>query len=307
MNHAATQPAWGEHTLSLQLPSVSLSLDGLSTGQYQALQAGYSRFIERDPQANANSNRLSCTAYRLANYPEIDSGALTRDQQYAPLTTRDSDSLGLVGCNFRARLPLFASASPGSVGVLHETELAQPNVIENLMRVLSAHTALHQGGVILHSAGLVFGGRAYIFIGRSNVGKTTLTRKAHRQGATVLSDDINLLLPEGAGYLAHAVPFTGEFGRTLAHTGGRGAFPVAALILLEQGATLRTLPVAPSSAVAKLLVGSPFVNADVEASAMLLQVLSDLQARLPVLRLQTTRKDDIGAIMACIENHLTHG
>ena len=119
MNHAAAQPAWGEHTLSLQLPSVSLSLDGLSTGQHRALQAGYSHFIEREPKINANSNRLCCSAYRLAKYPEIDSGALTRDHQYAPLTTRDSDGLGLVGCNFTARLPLFASASPGSVGVLH--------------------------------------------------------------------------------------------------------------------------------------------------------------------------------------------
>jgi hypothetical protein len=231
---------------------------------------------------------------------------LTRDQQYAPLARRHGNSLELVGCNFHARLPLCAAAPPGALGVLNEEELAQPNVIENVLRVLSAHTALRLGGVILHSAGLVFDGRAYVFVGRSNVGKTTLTRKAHRCGARVLSDDINLVLPHAGGYRAHAVPFTGEFGRTLCHSGSLDPVPVAALILLEQGATLQALPIGPASAVARLLVGCPFVNTDRAVSALLLQTLSELAAGLPVFRLQARRDDGMGAVMASVRSYMAN-
>ncbi len=191
------------------------------------------------------------------------------------------------------------------LGVTEEHELAKTSVIENFLRILAAHCTLQQGGLILHSAGLVFDGQAYIFSGRSNAGKTTLTRKAYRYGARVLSDDINLLLPGKEGYKAHAVPFTGEFGRTLEHSGGQDSYPVAGIILLRQGEKLAVQSVTTADAVAGLLAGCPFVNTDTVESDRLFDAVISLVTALPVIRLVCTRDDDIEDIMAAVTTGLT--
>ena len=181
---------------------------------------------------------FSCDVFRLHNAPKVTADQLTRDGQYAPRKSSIRRIRGIckvTGINFEADLALQTSAV-SSLSVFHEHELAQANVIENYLRIFSAHRVLQQGGVVLHSAGLVFDDKAYIFSGKSNAGKTTLTRKAYRIGARVLSDDINLLLPseDGKNFDAYAVPFSGEFGRTLDHTGSNESYPVAGIILLEQ-------------------------------------------------------------------------
>ncbi|MCG6863447.1 MAG: hypothetical protein LJE70_19625, partial [Chromatiaceae bacterium] len=140
----------------------------------------------------------------------------------------------------------------------------------------------------------------------SNAGKTTLTRKAYQKGARVLSDDINLLLPEKNGYRAYAVPFSGEFGRTLNHQGGRDSYPVAGVVLLEQGERLETQAVKASEAVARLLVGCPFVNTDAEESAALFDVLTELVTRVPTIALRNRRDDGIEEIMNAVKRGIGH-
>ncbi len=156
---------------------------------------------------------------------------------------------------------------------------------------------LQYSGVVLHSAGLVFDEQAYIFSGRSNAGKTTLTRKAYAIGARVLSDDINLILPGDTGYDAYAVPFTGEFGRTLDHAGGKESYPVAGIVLLEHSDHLETLPVSSSAAVARLLTGCPFVNTDEHESDALFDSITGIVEKVPVIRLLSRKEDGIDDIM----------
>ena len=152
----------------------------------------------------------------------------------------------------------------------------------------------------------MFDGQAYIFSGRSNAGKTTLTRKAHEIGARVLSDDINLVLPGNNGYQAHAVPFTGEFGRTLDHPGGKETYPVAGIVLLEQSDSLATETVSQSAAVARLLTGSPFVNTDAEESEKLFDVVNSLVTQVPVIKLLSRRDDKIDEIMHAVKSGFEH-
>ena len=120
----------------------------------------------------------------------------------------------------------------------------------------------------------------------------------------MLSDDINLLLPGPGGYRAHAVPFTGEFGRTLDHAGGREAYPLAGIVLLEQGERLRALPVSAPEAVAGLIACCPFVNTAAEASGDLFDVLIRLCRQVPVIRLASRRDDDVGRIMDAVTAEL---
>ena len=298
---------WGTHYLQFKLPMTTVRLTGLSGAQYDALKESYPDFIaEMDPGIEVKED-IVCLAYRLDHPPAVSPGMLTLDGQYAPRSIRrERCGIELTGINFEAQIGLGRNPAVSSLGVALEHELQQANVIENFLRVYTAHRALELGGVMLHSAGLVFDDQAYVFSGRSNAGKTTLTRKAYEIGARILSDDINLVLPGKNGYQAHAVPFTGEFGRTLDHRGGKETYPVAGIVLLEQSDSLATETVNQSAAVARLLTGSPFVNMDAEESEKLFDAVTGLVAQVPVIRLLSRRDDKIDAIMHAVKSRFEH-
>jgi len=285
---------------------MSVRLTGLSRAQHSELKENYPGFIAKTTRDIAG-NGIECHVYRLNHPPAVLPGTLTLDGQYSPrIIRRQTSDIELTGINFKARVGLGVDPAPASLGVCREDELPQANVIENFLRVYTAYLALRTGGAMLHSAGLVFDGQAYIFSGRSNAGKTTLTRKAYDKDIRVLSDDINLVLPGKAGYMAHAIPFTGEFGRTLDHRGGKKAYPVAGIILLEQGDQLETRPISQSQAVAGLLTGCPFVNADAEESERLFDSVTGLVAHVPVIQLVSRRNDNFDTIMKAVRKEFNH-
>ena len=295
--------AWGQESLIFALPGFSLLLEGLSVEQKLFLEQNYKNFSFDKDALSDHAQTTVCQAVKLAELANISAQELTADGQYAPKKLRIAEDRGIhiTGINFEAQFAAESSCIPSFLGVLKEHELAQANVIENYLRIISAHQVLARRGVVLHSAGLVFDGKAYVFSGRSNTGKTTLTRKAHAAGATVLSDDINLLLPEADGYRAYAVPFTGEFGRTLDHLDSHDSYPLAGIILLEQGDRLETRGASPSVAVARMLTGCPFVNTDEHESDALFDSVTQLVSRVPVIRLLNRREDDIQEIMEKVE------
>jgi hypothetical protein len=298
LNSRAT---WGRHRARFELPGGGLWLTGLNAEQLFALQQSYAGFVKED-EAAAATDIPECSAWRLAEKPGLSTADLTRDGQYAPRTILGADGIDLTGVNFRALVPLSASRGQGWLGTVEARELVQANAIENFLRVFSAHQALRRGGVVLHSAGLVVRNRAYLFGGRSGAGKTTLTRKGYRAGAGVLSDDVNLVLLGKGGYEAHAVPFTGEFGRSLAQTGGPAAYRVAGLVLLERGERLGVEPIRAAAAVARLLVACPFVNTEAAVSEPLLDVLTGLVARLPIIALRCRQEDGFDDIMTAVSD-----
>jgi len=303
----AAGASWGSLRAPFTLPVARIWFTGLDPEQLRSLESSYPAYLDSSHRGSGHGDEeVECRALRLDKPPGLPIAALTRDGQYAPHTVAGPDSIDLIGLNFQARVPLYPSGEPGWLGVTQVHELVQPIVIENFLRVFSAHQALRRGGVVLHSAGLVVEGRAYLFAGRSGAGKTTLTRKGHAAGAGVLSDDINLVLPGSEGYEAHAVPFTGEFGRTLAHPGGRAAFPVAGLVLLDQGERLATDRVNPSTAIARLLAACPFVNMEAATSAPLFDALTGLVAGLPVIALRCRCDDGFDEIMTAVNDGFAH-
>lgn len=304
LNEDIVAQSWGQDTFELSLPLGNIQFTGLSTLQLGILEADYAAFSALSG-ANPAGN-IKCRAYKLSQPLCVTPEALTRDGLYTPRAIRTQDGAGvqLTGINFSAQI-VGDGSSASSLGVALEEELPKPIVCENFLRVWMAHAALQQRGAILHSAGLVFDGKAYIFQGYSNAGKTTLTRKAYAGGARVLSDDINLLLPSDNGFRAHGVPFTGEFGRTLEHPGGRESFPVAGIILIEQGDELKTEQLTAPAAVARLLTGCPFVNTDEQASELLFDAVTAMVEALPIVRLFSRRDDPIEDIMQYVKCALT--
>ena len=290
----------------MTLPTGAIRFTGLSPRQARSLMTTYARFISADIPAVAAAG-VTCAAHRLAAAPTIDPQTMTVEGLYTPLKLRQVDGFEITGINFTAKIPLTPDRGQASLAVAREEELVLANVIENFLRILSAHQALVHGGLVLHSAGLVLDRQAWIFAGRSGAGKTTLTGKAHRAGATVLSDDVNLLLPDKGAYHAYAVPFTGEFGRTLDHAGADDAYPVAGVVLLEQGEQLAAHRVTSAVATARLMAHSPFVNTDEAATERLLENLERAVTHLPVIRLQNRREDGIEDIMKIVKRAIANG
>ena len=149
----------------------------------------------------------------------------------------------------------------------------------------------------MHSAGVLYQDRVYLFCGRSNAGKTTLARKAAAAGTRVLSDDINLVIPENGDYRAHKVPFTGEFGRRAENISGCGSFPIGGLALLEKAPKLTATPLRSAEALAGLLTGCPFVNDDPEEIPVLMDILTNLLHLRPVIRMGVGRDDSFETVM----------
>ena len=291
---------WGNESVCLRLPGFDVRFSGLSVTQKEQLAADFLDFELSDPltQQAHNPAQLMCDVHRLNTPLTTSADSLERDGQYSPLKERVSDGIEITGVNFKAH---FGSDKEGIsqawLGVEHENEFAQAIVVENFLRIYAAHNALAHKGVLLHSAGLVFDHQAYIFVGRSGVGKTTLTRKAYRFGATVLSDDINLVMPSDSGFNAYKVPFTGEFGRTVEHTNVAASFPIKAIILLEQGDSIRASFSTASFAVSRLIAGSPFVNTDEREIDALFDIYTNLVSKLPIIKLSIPYQCEINAVM----------
>ena len=297
---------WGPESISLRLPLCQASIGGLSSGQRQTISQHFQSYV-LGPDEAAGERELICQAGRLDQPVGLPLAHFGASGQYAPLKRRTSDGIEITGFDFKAHLA-GGGAAPleATLSVAREEEIGRSTVLENFLRIVFAYHVLHRGGVLLHSAGVAHQGTAYLFSGRSNAGKTTLSRKAAAAGAFVLSDDINLVFREGDGFLVHQVPFTGEFRRRGESPSGPGTFRLGRLALLEKAPVLTATPLHAALGVAGLLTGCPYVNDDPEELPALLDVLTTLADHTPVIRLGVARDDPFEAIMAtllrCSEN-----
>ena len=78
-------------------------------------------------------------------------------------------------------------------------------VLDNAARYLVARLAIERGGLALHGAGLRKDGRAWIFAGPSGAGKSTAMRLLAPFDS--LGDDFAVVVPNGGGWTAAALPF----------------------------------------------------------------------------------------------------
>lgn len=112
---------------------------------------------------------------------------------------------------------------------------------------LGVHLSIvRQGGVLLHAAAAAFGLHAVLAVGPSGAGKSTLARLLVGAGATLLSDEIVALFPDGRVY---GTPFFSDYDRpgdaearrlslvvTLRHAGEESLEPIAPAELISRAA-----------------------------------------------------------------------
>lgn len=161
---------------------------------------------------------------------------------------------------------------------------AEPTVRQELARVGAIIRLRQRGRYLVHAAGVVDPrGRAWLLSGDSGSGKSTLAYALARTGWTVLGDDGVLIERRGSALTAHPWREPLRVSRQLADVfpeidddalrpapgdprnrvslrmrSARSA-PVAALVLIERGATCTLERAAPLTALAALIRQSPWV------------------------------------------------
>jgi hypothetical protein len=303
--------AWGDRELTLDLPGGPYRVLGLSAAQDAGVRATFPGSLGAGAASSAGGGgspgaaAIPILLLRRAagDFLPVDvrGWEYGLDFDWSPAAVRLA-GLGLVG-----RLDWLPDR-PGMEGALWTPEdggARFPGVFENFLRVLVAYRLLELGGAVLHSAGVVKDGAAFLFLGRSGAGKTTVARLSLAQGADVLSDDLNAVIAAGwgtgavsgtaagvgaagssraagdaditatAGCAVLKLPFTGDLGERRAV---RPPVPLGGLLRLEQAAADALVPLSRAETLACLLACTPFVNRDPHRRERLEQVLLALAA-----------------------------
>jgi hypothetical protein len=200
------------------------------------------------------------------------------DFAYEPASVR------LAGLNFMARLD-WAPTLRGALWT-SARERSLQGVFENFFRVLVAYRLLEIGGALVHSAGVRDEAGAYLLLGHSGAGKTTLARLAREAGGAVLSDDLNPICPSGGRAALVGLPFYGDVEPDSA---SQAPHPLRAVCRLRkaESSALRRLGLAET--LASLVACTPFVNRDPYRTALLLQNLESLLRSVPTYELAFAR------------------
>jgi hypothetical protein len=159
-------------------------------------------------------------------------------------------------------------------------QTANPYSIDAVLRIVHTLVLARQGGFLLHSASAIRNGKAFLFAGVSEAGKTTISRLAPSD-VTLLTDEISYVRRQGDGYAAFGTPFTGE----LAKLGENVSASVTALYLLAKGPQNRIDPVPQAEAARSLLANLLFFAKDDELVQATFHSAFEFVSRVPVSRL----------------------
>ena len=212
--------------LGLGIAGFGLDFKQDRPGIISVLRRRYGPFAVRSPGAY----RFSAASLPAAQNP------------FKPAVLFDGESLTLGRGDFKAALRLASGA-----GTLAAAPKEQ--CLDAFLRSLISSLLLRSGGFMLHSAGLVKNGKAYLFLGRSGAGKSTLAKLASGAGFEVISDEINLLRPEGGRFMAYGSPFWGE----MRSAGRPGRWPLGGIYLLKKSRVNAVTPCGSAGAIGLLL------------------------------------------------------
>jgi len=155
-----------------------------------------------------------------------------------------------------------------------------PYSIDAVLRIIHSLVLASHGGFLLHSASAIRNGRAYLFAGVSEAGKTTISKLAPSD-VTLLTDEISHVRRSGDGYVAHGTPFTGE----LAKLGENVSAPVATLYLLAKGKVNRIDRLSAAEATRSILANLLFFAKDEDLVQRVFHSVFHFVSRVPVARL----------------------
>ncbi len=165
--------------------------------------------------------------------------------------------------------------------------------VEYFLRIAVAFLAYHHDGFLIHGAGLLWDGQAYLFIGQSGSGKTTVVGLSGQ--AAALSDDMVLVRPGPHGWTAHGTPFWNS--ETTVREGQTASGPLAGIYKLIQDRAVYLAPMSPAVAAAELLASCPVVNGLPELATGVLERCRKLVRAAPTQGLHFRKDDSFWAVV----------
>jgi hypothetical protein len=164
--------------------------------------------------------------------------------------------------------------------------------LDSVLRVLLTRLLLPSPGFLLHAATVVRDGKAYVFMGRSGAGKSTVASLSRR--GSVLTDEISLLRRIEGTWYAYGTPFWGEFRAA----GQNRRVPLERVFALAQARANRTAPLPAREALAGLLGNTLFFSANRRERELLLRAQVSLIESVPVERLEFRRDETFWEVAA---------
>jgi hypothetical protein len=125
---------------------------------------------------------------------------------------------------------------------------SNPYAIDSVLRIIHTLMLAPEGGFLLHASSAVRNGKAFLFSGVSEAGKTTMARLAPPD-VDLLTDEASYIRKVDGRYLAYGTPFAGELGVP----GKDISAPISALYLLKKAPENRIDKIEPAEAVRRLL------------------------------------------------------
>ena len=159
-------------------------------------------------------------------------------------------------------------------------QTANPYSIDSVLRIVHTLMLAAEGGFLLHASSAVRNGKAFLFSGLSEAGKTTIARLAPAD-ATLLTDEASYVRKVDGRYFAYGTPFAGELGAP----GKNISAPVAALYLLKKAADNRIEEIDPADAIQRLLRNILFFAHQPDMVRQVFEAACAFVAAVPVFQL----------------------
>lgn len=162
----------------------------------------------------------------------------------------------------------------------HIRQTSNPYSVDGVLRIVHTLLLAREGGFLLHASSAVRNGKAFLFSGLSEAGKTTMVRLAPPDAA-VLTDEASYVRKIGEQYVAFGTPFAGDMGEP----GKNISAPIAALYLLAKSTENQIIPVEPADAIRRLMRNILFFAHDPELVRLVFQSACAFVATVPVFQL----------------------
>jgi hypothetical protein len=157
---------------------------------------------------------------------------------------------------------------------------ANPYSIDSVLRIVHTLMLAPEGGFLLHASSAVRNGKAFLFSGVSEAGKTTMARLAPND-VDLLTDEASYVRKREGRYFAYGTPFAGEFGEP----GKNISAPIAAVYLLKKAPDNRIEEIDGAVAVQRILRNILFFARQPEMVRRVFDAACAFVATVPVLQL----------------------
>lgn len=179
---------------------------------------------------------------------------------------------------------VYAEIAPDRVSTLNTYEILR---ISDLPRAL-----LLNGALVLHASFIEHEGKALLFSGDKQVGKSTQARLWHEtKSARILNGDRALLEKKNGVWYASGLPFAGTSGIC-----ENGSFPVQAVVMLSQNSVNTVTSAAASESVFFLARQCTFERADKKQMDLFLTAAESAASGIPFIRFSC--RPDLSAVSA---------